>query len=148
MPTAAPGSAVRMMNGSSHDWKFTTIRPYTTSAATRSLEAQPGEGVAHALHLTAHARWCAGRQLFCCSSHDGAEAAATDAEVGVLDVGAHVVRRLHVHVADEDRGDAVIDGRQIGDHLRAARRAHDERADRVRRSRPGTRAPAPRWEKP
>ena len=25
MPASAPGSAVRMMNGSSHDWKFTTI---------------------------------------------------------------------------------------------------------------------------
>ena len=26
MPASAPGSAVRMMNGSSHDWKFTTMR--------------------------------------------------------------------------------------------------------------------------
>ena len=26
MPASAPGSAVRMMNGSSQDWKFTTIR--------------------------------------------------------------------------------------------------------------------------
>ena len=26
MPASAPGSAVRMMNGSSHDWKLTTIR--------------------------------------------------------------------------------------------------------------------------
>ena len=26
MPAKAPGSAVMMMNGSSHDWKFTTIR--------------------------------------------------------------------------------------------------------------------------
>ena len=26
MPASAPGRAVRMMNGSSHDWKFTTIR--------------------------------------------------------------------------------------------------------------------------
>ena len=26
MPASAPGSAIRMMNGSSHDWKFTTIR--------------------------------------------------------------------------------------------------------------------------
>ena len=25
MPASAPGSAIRMMNGSSHDWKFTTI---------------------------------------------------------------------------------------------------------------------------
>ena len=25
MPASAPGSAVMMMNGSSHDWKFTTI---------------------------------------------------------------------------------------------------------------------------
>ena len=26
MPANAPGSAVRMMNGSSHDWKFSAIR--------------------------------------------------------------------------------------------------------------------------
>ena len=26
MPARAAGSAVMMMNGSSHDWKFTTIR--------------------------------------------------------------------------------------------------------------------------
>ena len=26
IPASAPGKAVRMMNGSSHDWKFTTIR--------------------------------------------------------------------------------------------------------------------------
>ena len=26
MPARAPGSAVRMMNGSVHDWKFTTMR--------------------------------------------------------------------------------------------------------------------------
>ena len=25
MPASAPGSAIRMMNGSSQDWKFTTI---------------------------------------------------------------------------------------------------------------------------
>ena len=25
MPASAPGSAIRMMNGSSHDWKFTAI---------------------------------------------------------------------------------------------------------------------------
>ena len=25
IPAIAPGSAVRMMNGSSHDWKFTAI---------------------------------------------------------------------------------------------------------------------------
>ena len=25
MPESAPGSAIRMMNGSSQDWKFTTI---------------------------------------------------------------------------------------------------------------------------
>ncbi len=26
IPASAPGSAIRMMSGSSHDWKFTTIR--------------------------------------------------------------------------------------------------------------------------
>src|ERR1035437_2072997 len=29
MPQSAAGSAVMMMNGSSHDWKFTTISMYT-----------------------------------------------------------------------------------------------------------------------
>ena len=26
MPASAPGSAIRMMSGSSHDWKLTTMR--------------------------------------------------------------------------------------------------------------------------
>ncbi len=29
IPASAPGSAVIMTNGSSHDWKFTTINKYT-----------------------------------------------------------------------------------------------------------------------
>ena len=33
MPAIAPGSAVRIMNGSSHDWKFTAIRRYTRTTA-------------------------------------------------------------------------------------------------------------------
>jgi hypothetical protein len=33
MPANAPGSAIRMMNGSIHDWKLTTIRKYTSSTA-------------------------------------------------------------------------------------------------------------------
>ena len=33
IPASAPGSAMRMMNGSSHDWKLTTIRKYTSNTA-------------------------------------------------------------------------------------------------------------------
>ena len=33
MPAIAPGSAVRMMNGSSQDWKFTVISRYTRTTA-------------------------------------------------------------------------------------------------------------------
>ncbi len=33
MPAIAPGSAVRMMNGSSHDWKLTAISRYTSTTA-------------------------------------------------------------------------------------------------------------------
>ena len=36
MPESAPGSAIRMMNGSSQDWKFTTITKYTSKIANTS----------------------------------------------------------------------------------------------------------------
>src|ERR1700741_2275937 len=32
MPASAPGKAVMMMNGSSHDWKLTTITRWTSAA--------------------------------------------------------------------------------------------------------------------
>ena len=33
MPAIAPGSAMRMMNGSDQDWKFTAITRYTSTTA-------------------------------------------------------------------------------------------------------------------
>ena len=41
MPVKAAGSALMMMNGSSHDWKFTTISRYTSTMATPSPAASP-----------------------------------------------------------------------------------------------------------
>ena len=35
MPASAPGSAVRMMNGSTQDWKLTAINRYTKTMAAR-----------------------------------------------------------------------------------------------------------------
>src|SRR6266850_639314 len=39
MPARAPGSAIRMMSGSSHDWKLTTIRKYTNRTAKQMPSA-------------------------------------------------------------------------------------------------------------
>ena len=36
MPLSAPGSAIKMTSGSSHDWKFTTISRYTSTTAKTS----------------------------------------------------------------------------------------------------------------
>ena len=33
IPPSAPGSAIRMMNGSVQDWKFTTMMKYTSRIA-------------------------------------------------------------------------------------------------------------------
>ena len=41
MPARAPGSAVMMMNGSSQDWKFTTISKYTSRIAISSPMPSP-----------------------------------------------------------------------------------------------------------
>jgi hypothetical protein len=41
MPAIAAGSAVMMMNGSSHDWKFTTISMYTRTMANPSPAISP-----------------------------------------------------------------------------------------------------------
>ena len=46
MPASAAGSAVMMMNGSSQDWKFTTISRYTSTIATGEPEQQAAERVA------------------------------------------------------------------------------------------------------
>ena len=36
MPAVAPGSAIKIMKGSSHDWKFTVISRYTRTTANTS----------------------------------------------------------------------------------------------------------------
>ena len=36
IPANAPGRAIRIMKGSSHDWKFTTISRYTSATANTS----------------------------------------------------------------------------------------------------------------
>ena len=36
MPEIAPGSAIKMMSGSSHDWKLTTMSRYTSTTAKPS----------------------------------------------------------------------------------------------------------------
>ena len=41
IPARAPGNAVMMMNGSSHDWKFTTTRKYTSTIAITSPTPSP-----------------------------------------------------------------------------------------------------------
>ncbi len=41
IPAMAAGSAVRMMNGSSQDWKFTTISKYTSTTASARPDNRP-----------------------------------------------------------------------------------------------------------
>src|SRR5207253_7751275 len=42
MPASAPGKAVMMMNGSSHDWKFTTINRRSEERRVGQEEGQEG----------------------------------------------------------------------------------------------------------
>src|SRR5256885_8895988 len=41
IPASAAGSAVMMMNGSSQDWKLTTIKRYTSTIAAASPSRRP-----------------------------------------------------------------------------------------------------------
>src|SRR6266849_4637020 len=49
-PASAPGIAIMMMNGSSHDWKFATINRYTRMIARTSPSPSVTIDVHHALH--------------------------------------------------------------------------------------------------
>ena len=53
IPASAPGNAIRMMNGSSQDWKLTTISRYTSRIANKHAQAQAEERFPHRLHLAA-----------------------------------------------------------------------------------------------
>ena len=56
MPAMAPGRAVRMMNGSTQDWKFTVISRYTSTTAKIMPKRQTEEGGLHGVHLAAQGR--------------------------------------------------------------------------------------------
>ncbi len=63
MPASAPGSAVMMMKGSSHDWKFTTIRKIDQHDGGQQSHAQSDERALHGLHLPADDELRAARQM-------------------------------------------------------------------------------------
>ena len=63
IPAIAPGSAVRMMNGSSHDWKFTAISRYTSTTAKTMPSPRRKNDDLHGLDLAAQLERRAARQV-------------------------------------------------------------------------------------
>ena len=63
MPMNAPGTAIMMMNGSSHDWNITTIRRYTSRDRHDEPETEEPNACVHYLALPANRDRHSRRQL-------------------------------------------------------------------------------------
>ena len=123
MPESAPGRAIRMMNGSSQDWKLTTMTKYTSTTAKTMPGAQADEGRAHGFHLAAGFEEAALGQLGTEIVQHAAHFAGHAAEVAILHVGVDVVERLHIVVIDNRSRGAAIETRHIGEQLIGGARA-------------------------
>ena len=100
MPASAAGSAEMIRNGSSHDWKLTTMSRYTSRMDSGQAAEQADVGASHGLALPAQDEVRAARQLLLVLVDDLLHRARHSAQVGAFDVGENVEHRLHVVVAD------------------------------------------------
>ena len=120
MPASAAGNAEMMRNGSSHDWKFTTISRYTS----RMDMARPPISPMYDLYMVS---LCPRRmkleprgRSFLWSGDDLLHSAGDRAEVGAVDVGEDVDDGLDVVVADGAEFGAGLDVGDISEHLHGA----------------------------
>src|SRR6266699_1966711 len=103
IPASAAGRAVMMMNGSSQDWKLTTISRYTSTIAAASPSSSPAnESV----------------MVFTCPRTATCELRGSEAEVASLDGSEDVDHRRGVVVAHHGRRDAAVKARKVGEQLR------------------------------
>ena len=108
MPAIAPGRAVRMMNGSSQDWKFTVISRYTRTTA--KIIPNPRRKKDDCMVSTCPRRandvprgrcGSSSRMIF---SHFRADAA----QIPPVDIGIHIKHRPDVVVVDDHRRVASV----------------------------------------
>ncbi len=116
MPASAVGKALTMTNGSSQDWKLTTIKQVDQHDRERDADEELLKGVGHRLDLPAHHDGRAGGSLACGVIQDLLDIGRDRAEVAVIVGRENVDDRLngvvrHDGVADAalDRGDAAED---------------------------------------
>ena len=123
MPASAPGSAIRMMNGSSHDWKFTTITKYTSSTANTSPTPSPINELRMVETCPRVSMKLPLGSLGVNSASTRPHRCATAAQVAILHVGVDVVERLHVVVIDHRGRGVALQLRHVGEQLRGRPRA-------------------------
>ena len=89
-----------MMNGSSQDWKFTTISIYTSTIENSSPRPSPMKDELHRLHLAAHDDVAAARScFFVAADYPLDRRVATRRPGRAPGAGVDIDHRLHVVVA-------------------------------------------------
>ena len=122
MPASAAGSAVMMMNGSSHDWKLITMSRYTSRIAPVRPTSRPVyDEVIVSIWPRATMRVPFG-SLPSSVGDDLVDVLRDGAEVAALHGAEDVDDRLRVVVRDDARPEAARDRREPAENLRAARR--------------------------
>ena len=106
-----------MMNGSSHDWKFTAISRYTSTTAKINPEAKPEERRLHRLVLAPQGQRRPTRQARLLVPHDLLDFRTDAAQIAPIDVGVDIEDRGHVVVIDYDRTVAAFHVHQIRQKL-------------------------------
>ena len=88
-----------MMNGSSHDWKFTTISRYTSTMANARPASSPKYELLHRLDLSAHAHEAVPRgRDFSLSRHNFIDVSADRTKIAALHVAVDIERAADVVV--------------------------------------------------
>src|ERR1019366_9257037 len=104
MPQSAAGSAVMMMNGSSHDWKLTTISMYTRTMENPRPANSPTYDVCMVSSWPANMEEAASRKKMLVGLHDPADVPANAVQIAALnrainiDYAADVVMRKRFHL--------------------------------------------------
>ena len=126
MPAIAPGSAVRMMNGSSHDWKFTAISRYTSTTAKTMPNPRRKKEDCMVSTCPRKASVVPRGRCACLLLHDLLHVRCRRRP----DRGGRRWRTrrkpAHVVMVDDHRGVTALHGHQVRQQLRAARRSRPD----------------------
>ena len=93
IPAIAPGSAVRMMNGSTQDWKFTVISRYTSTTAKIMPRPRRKNDDRMVSYLAAQVEGYAAGQMRLLLLHDFFHFRANAPQIAAVDIGVHVENR-------------------------------------------------------